>query len=95
MIGYLFGKACRAEQNSSVMQKDEEYFELEEIYVAPDMRSKGVGRALFRRAEETLRTEDVRTICLSTATKNYRAILHFYIEEMDMEFWSARLFKRI
>ena len=32
---------------------------------------------------------------VGTATKNYRAILHFYIDELGMEFWSARLFKRL
>ena len=32
---------------------------------------------------------------LSTATKNWQAIFHFYLDELGMEFWSARLFKRI
>jgi hypothetical protein len=32
---------------------------------------------------------------LTTATKNFRAILHFYIDELGMDFWSARLFKKI
>jgi hypothetical protein len=32
---------------------------------------------------------------LSTATKNARAILHFYLDELGMEFWSARLFKSL
>ena len=34
-------------------------------------------------------------LMLSTATKNYKSILHFYIEELGMDFWSARLFKRL
>jgi len=25
----------------------------------------------------------------------YKAILHFYLDELGMEFWNARLFKRI
>jgi hypothetical protein len=32
---------------------------------------------------------------LSTATKNFRAILHFYVDELDMNFWNARLFKKL
>ena len=32
---------------------------------------------------------------LSTATKNWKAIFHFYLDELDMTFWSARLFKKI
>jgi len=42
-----------------------------------------------------LKEEKVELILLSTATKNYKAILHFYLDELDMEFWNARLFKRI
>ena len=34
-------------------------------------------------------------IMLIAAAKNYRAILHFYIDELGMDFWSARLFKKI
>jgi hypothetical protein len=37
----------------------------------------------------------VQFIVLSTASKNSKAILHFYLDELGMQFWSARLFKRI
>lgn len=39
--------------------------------------------------------QEAEFLLLSTATKNWRAIFHFYIEELDMEFWSARLFKKM
>ena len=94
-IGYLFGHMRKAENMTSIMAQGTEYFEIEELYVVPEMRSKGVGGRLFRFAEETVKREGTEYLCLSTATKNFRAILHFYIEEMGMEFWSARLFKRI
>jgi hypothetical protein len=32
---------------------------------------------------------------LSTATKNWKAIFHFYLDELGMKFWSARLFKKV
>ncbi len=34
-------------------------------------------------------------IFLSTAVKNYKSILHFYIDELGMEFWTARLYKKV
>ena len=34
-------------------------------------------------------------LLLSTAAKNWKAMLYFYIDELDMCFWNARLFKRI
>lgn len=93
-IGYLFGHISKAERMSSIMPNGTPFFEVEELYVNPEFRSRGIGAELFRRAEEAVKP-DAEYIVLSTATKNWRAILHFYIEELGMEFWSARLFKKI
>ena len=95
ILGYLFGKTEKSERDTSIMPKETVYFEIEELYVIPQRRSQGVGRELFQFAEDTLRAEGMPYLMLSTATKDYKRILHFYIEEMGMEFWSARLFKRI
>ena len=94
VIGYLFGKTSVSEKDSSIKPKGSVYFEIEELYVRPDYRSRGVGRALMAFAEAAVKGE-AEYLMLSTATKNWRAILHFYIDEMGMEFWSARLFKKI
>lgn len=95
VVGYLFGYMEKAENIRSIMPTGTPYFEVEELYIVPEKRSQGVGRALFRHAEDILRGENVEYLMLSTATKNYRAILHFYIDEMGMDFWSARLFKKL
>lgn len=93
-VGYLFGQVTRAKRTSTVMEENTPYFEVEELYIVPGWRSRGVGGALFRYAESQVK-QDAEYILLSTATKNWRAILHFYIDEMGMDFWSARLFKKI
>lgn len=95
VIGYLFGCAETSQNASSIMPNGTLYFEVEELYVIPEMRSRGIGRALFRFVEDKLRGEGVPYLMLGTATKNHRAILHFYIDEMGMDFWSARLFKKL
>ena len=94
LIGYLFGEVCREEKGSSVLEKDLPYFELEELYVVPERRSQGIGRELFSFAEKTLGGE-AACILLSTSTKDWRRILHFYLDELGMDFWSARLFKKL
>ena len=94
ILGYLFGHVERAEKDSSVMKAGTACFEVEELYVRPEQRSRGYGAALFRFAEEAVRGQ-ADYMMLSTATKNWRAILHFYLEELGMEFWSARLFKKL
>lgn len=93
-IGYLFGHVSHATQSSTVMADGTPFFEVEELYVVPEMRSQGVGRALFRYAEEAVRS-DANFMLLSTATRSWKAILHFHIEELGMEFGNARLFKKI
>ena len=94
VIAYLFGHKETAGETTSVYQAGTKYFEIEELYVKPQFRSRGIGKGLFRYVESEV-ANHVDMITLSTATKNFRAILHFYIDELGMEFWSARLFKKI
>ena len=95
ILGYLFGRTEKTERRNTLMDAGTPYFELEELYVVPSHRSAGIGRRLFALAEEAARKEGLGHILLSTATKNWKAILHFYIEELGMAFWSARLFKAL
>lgn len=94
IIGYLFGKVCESKQMKSIMPEGTPFFEVEELYVIPEKRSQGVGEELFRFAEDAVKAE-AEYMVLSTATKNWKAIFHFYIDELNMNFWSARLFKKI
>lgn len=94
VIGYLFGHVEKAENIGSVLPDGEAYFEIEELFVRSEYRSAGIGRKLFSAAEDAV-SDEVSCLMLGTATKNWRAILHFYLEELGMSFWSARLFKRI
>ena len=94
VTGYLFGRIYQSEQMKSIMPEGTPYFEVEELYVVPQRRSQGIGAKLFRYAEEAVK-QDAEYIVLSTATKNWRAVFHFYLDELDMKFWSARLFRKI
>lgn len=94
VTGYLFGKVFQSERMTSIMPEGTPCFEIEELYVVPEKRSQGIGAKLFRYAEEAVKPE-ADYIVLSTATKNWKAIFHFYLDELDMTFWSARLFRKI
>ena len=83
IAGYLFGHMERSEKSNSIMPTDTAFFEVEELYVKPQYRSAGIGKRLFTCAESAVAAE-TEFIMLSTATTNWRAILHFYIEELDI-----------
>ena len=91
IIAYLFGHSAKSQNQSSIIPDGADCFEVMEIYVRKGYRNQGIGTKLFSYAEEKIGDD---YITLSTATKNWKAILHFYIDELDMSFHSARLFKK-
>lgn len=94
ICGYLLGHNAQTEKDTSIYKAGTEYFEIDELYVTQQYRNCGIGKELFRCAERAV-SPDVNMIMLVTATKNFREILHFYIDELGMDFWSASLFKKI
>lgn len=94
VVGYLFGHKELTDRTTSIYEAGTSYFEIEELYVKPEFRNRGVGKELFRYAEKTV-SPDVDMLMLGTASKDYRSILRFYIEELGMDFWSAALFKKL
>lgn len=94
ILGYLFGHVEPAKNSSSVMPEGTPCFEVEELYVRPKLRSRGYGGMLFQYTEECVRKE-AAYMMVSTATKDWQAILNFYLKEQGMQFWSARLVKKL
>ena len=95
LIAYIYGKEEVQDKQTSVIDKNMHYFEIEELYVHPSYRSHGIGKQLMESLEKELKKKGLEMMMLSTATKNWKAIMHFYIDEIDMNFWSARLYKRL
>ena len=93
-VGYLFCRKRNTDKTTSIYTAGKEYYEIEELYVTPEYRSRGNGKQLFRAAERAV-ADEVEFVKLGTATKNFRAILHFYIDELGLEFWCATLIKKI
>ena len=65
---------------------------LEDLFVLPEYRGQGIGKALYRMLEDLV-NGNCEYITLSTSTKNYQSIFKLYIEELGMCFHSAFLFK--
>ncbi len=93
IVGYVFGHYYIVENKTSYIEVGSNCFMVDEIYVLPTYRNKGVGKELFKLMETHVK-ETCEYITLSTSTKNHKSILHFYVDELDMNFHSAFLIKR-
>lgn len=94
VVAYLYGYHDISKKNNSVQNINDRIFEIDEIYVKSEYRNKGIGNTLYEYVENDVK-DSADLILLSTATKDYKKILHFYIDELGLTFWSARLYKRI
>lgn len=92
-VGFAAGREDKSPRKSSILAQDERYFELEELYVLPEMRKSGLGNRLFAAAQEYARAQGYRRMLLSTSTKDTLAMLRFYVQKEGMRVWSMRLFK--
>lgn len=95
LVGYLYGHKYKTRNSSATIPQDSKVFELEEIYVKKEYRSMGIGTTMFKAMEEKVKEEGISYITLTTKTKDYKKIFNFYIEELGMTFWHARLFKEL
>ena len=62
LLGYLFGQEAKAERATSIMADGTPYFEVEELYVIPEFRNQGVGRALFQFVEQELKAAGIEPV---------------------------------
>lgn len=94
IVGYIFGHHYIVENKTSYIEVGSKCFMIDEIYVLPTYRNKGVGKELFKLMEKHIKAT-CEYLTLSTSTKNYKSILHFYVDELGMNFHSAFLIKEM
>lgn len=94
VVGYAGGEVDTARRNIEIQQAGERYFELEELYVCPACRGRGVGRLLLARVEEDARREGLAQLMLNAANRDHAPLLDFYLRE-GLTPHSIRLFKTL
>ena len=98
IVGYIFGHFYKNEKKVSIpnggIPIGERCFDIDELFVLEEYRNQGIGKELYKLLEKEVEGE-TRFITLGTSTKDYKKILHFYIEEVDMSFHSAFIYKKI
>lgn len=95
IVGYCYGSIEVKERDAGRFRKGQKSFYVEELYVDGPHRNRGVGRALFRFMEHYAEENGCDYIETTAVSKNYKSLLSFYAEQLDMEFWSAEMIKKI
>jgi len=95
IVGYCYGNVCIEDKNRSFAKKEDKYFDLAEIYILPKFRNFGIGEKLYNFIETYAKENLCKTIRLNAVSKDYKKLLSFYIDKLNMAFWSAFLIKYI
>lgn len=94
IVGYAFGHAYVKEKKTDSVPVGSRCFDVDELYVLPAYRSRGVGGRLFRAVEAYAKTQG-DYLTLATSTKDYKRVLRFYAEQNGMDFHDAYLTKKL
>ena len=93
IVAYAYGEIKELTEATSYNLIGEKAFDLEELYVVPAWRKRGVGKELYRFLEEQIR-EQVDVIGVTAVSYQYEKLLRLYIDELGFDFKYAQLAKR-
>lgn len=94
VVGYAAGEVSFAQRNTDIQKMGDRFFELDELYVRQDWRSRGVGRLLLERVERDARQEGLSQLMLNAANRAHDPLLRFYLRQ-GMAPHSFRMFKKL
>jgi len=90
IIGYAYGEAAESNRQMGDCRKGDQFYDLEMIYVKPEYRSSGAGRALFAAQQAYAHSLGLKTLRLTAVNKDWKKLLHFYTSQ-GMDFYWATL----
>jgi len=91
VIAYAAGNKY---ENDLCVFSEKAYFELEEIYVKPAYRNRGIGTKLFHYVENEIKASGIGQILLSSANKDFDRTVRFY-QKLGMHTWTVSFFKTL
>lgn len=93
IIGFISGNVC-ASDGSAVIPKDEKYLEIENLFVVPEFRNRGVGGRLVDEMLTKARKDGISHASLYSAAKDVQSILRFY-ERHGFQSWYVQMFQKL
>ena len=93
IIGFVSG-AVHLSECLAVIPEGERYLEIENLYIAPQFRKRGIGGRLVDELLKKARENGVGYASLYSAAKDVHDILEFY-ERHDFQSWYVRMFQKL
>lgn len=94
IIGYALAKTYKESEAAPTIKENSIVYDIEEFYILPTYRNQLIGSKLFQYIEDNVK-DKVDVIQLISATKDYKKALNFYVEMVGMDFFTAKLFKKV
>ena len=95
IVGYCYGKIEIKANDTSKYKKGQKCFYIEELYVDSQYRNNNIGQSLFKFIENYAKEIGCDYIETTAVSKDYKRLLSFYIDNLNMEFWSAKIIKKL
>lgn len=93
LVGYAYGEMAESRYTVGTCRKGERFYDLEMLYVAPSHRGKGIGKALYETELNRAQSLGARQIRLTAVNRDWKRLLHLYIDELGFNFWTATLYR--
>lgn len=93
LVGYAYGETVESSWNIGNCRKGQKYYDLEILYVRPEYRGSGVGKALYQAELARARALGAKQIRLTAVNRDWKRLLHLYVDELGFEFWTATLYR--
>ncbi|WP_010296870.1 GNAT family N-acetyltransferase [Clostridium senegalense] len=91
ILGFAYGTIHKG-KNIAVIDDDEPYIEIEDIYIAAKNRGKGIGNALLDKLIEVAKENGVERSLLYSSSKDMDNIIKFY-KKQYFKTWYVTMFR--
>jgi ribosomal protein S18 acetylase RimI-like enzyme len=93
VVGFISG-AVRTGEGTAVIPAGESYFDVDNLYVMPEFRNRGVGGSLITHRLAQAKQQGVSYALVYSAAKNIKEILKFY-ERHNFQSWYVQMFRKL
>ena len=94
VVGFISGSVRSAIGMAAIIPEGASYLGIDNLYVSPEFRGRGLGSDLLTRSLARAKEQGVSYALLYSAAKDIHSILRFY-EQHGFQTWSVQMFRKL